>query len=267
MDTGERKLENTHSPLYGFTGNEVKVVGTIDLPVLFGTMPCQVWKIVKFHVISANSSHNAILGRMTISALKAITSIPHLKMKFPTEFRVGEMCGYQAVSRQCYFTTVVPKKQDCDSQTFNEVVQMDPDNIIDIPREPSFSPVGETVEVSIVKNSPDKTVNVGKDLDIEIKEELTKLLREFLDIFAWSPSDMPGIPVDCMMDEIFKKQLGGNLEVYVDDMIAKSKSSNNHCSDLRETFENVRRSNMRLNLLKCSFGLTSGKFLGFLVSQ
>ncbi|XP_074346843.1 uncharacterized protein LOC141685651 [Apium graveolens] len=44
MDTGDRKLENTHSPLYGFTGNEVKVVGTIDLPVLFGTMPCQVIK-------------------------------------------------------------------------------------------------------------------------------------------------------------------------------------------------------------------------------
>ncbi|XP_074354270.1 uncharacterized protein LOC141693150 [Apium graveolens] len=122
MDTGERKLENTHSPLYGFTGNEVKVVGTIDLPVLFGTMPCQIWKIVKFHVISANSSHNAILGRTTISALEAITSIPHLMMKFPTEFGVGEMCGDQAVLRQCYFTTVVPKKQDCDSQTVNEVV-------------------------------------------------------------------------------------------------------------------------------------------------
>ncbi|XP_074362650.1 uncharacterized protein LOC141702951 [Apium graveolens] len=196
MDTGERKLKNTHSPLYGFTGNEVKVVGTTDLPVLFGTMPCQIWKIVKFHVISANSSNNAILGRTTISALEAITSIPHLKMKFPTEFGVGEMCGDQAISRQCYFTTVVPKKQDCDSQTVNEVVQIDPDNIIDIPRELSFSPVGEIVEVSIVENSPDKTVKVGKDLNIQVKDELTRLLREFSDIFARSPSDMPGILVD-----------------------------------------------------------------------
>ncbi|XP_074374340.1 uncharacterized protein LOC141714737 [Apium graveolens] len=67
MDTGDRNLENTHSPLYGFICNEVKVVGTIGMPVLFDTMPCQVWKIVKFHVISANSSHNAILGRTTIS--------------------------------------------------------------------------------------------------------------------------------------------------------------------------------------------------------
>ncbi|XP_074343110.1 uncharacterized protein LOC141680924 [Apium graveolens] len=114
MDTGERKLDNTHSPLYGFTGNEVKVVGTIDFPVLFGTLPCQVWKIVKFHVVSAASSHNAILGRTIISALQAITSIPHLKIKFPMEFGVGEMCGDQAVLCQCYFTTVVHKKQDCE---------------------------------------------------------------------------------------------------------------------------------------------------------
>ncbi|XP_074346591.1 uncharacterized protein LOC141685386 [Apium graveolens] len=70
-----------------------------------------------------------------------------------------------------------------------------------------------------------------------------------------------------MMDEIFKNQLGRNLEVYIDDMIKKSKISSSHSLDLRETFENVRRNNMRLNPLKCSFGLTFGKFLGFLVSQ
>lgn len=86
MDLDERKLENAHTPLYEFTGNEVKVMGTIDLPVLFGSMPCQTWKVMKFHVINASSSYNAILGQTTITALKAITSISHLKMKFPTEF-------------------------------------------------------------------------------------------------------------------------------------------------------------------------------------
>lgn len=40
-----------------------------------------------------------------------------------------------------------------------------------------------------------------------------------------------------------------------------------HVSDLRETFTNIRRHHMRLNPAKCSFGLTSGKFLGFLISQ
>ncbi|XP_074352624.1 uncharacterized protein LOC141691765 [Apium graveolens] len=88
MDLGDRRLENARTPLYGFTGNEVHVVGMVDMPVLFGSPPCQIWKMVKFHVISASSSFNAISGRTTITALRAITSISHLKMKFPTDFGI-----------------------------------------------------------------------------------------------------------------------------------------------------------------------------------
>ncbi|XP_074324199.1 uncharacterized protein LOC141661115 [Apium graveolens] len=106
MDIGDRRLENSRIPLYGFT-----FVGTIDMPVLFGSPPCQVWKVVKFHVISASSSFNAILGRTTITALRAIKSISHLKMKFPTDFGIGEMIGDQATARQCYLTTVSPRKK------------------------------------------------------------------------------------------------------------------------------------------------------------
>ncbi|XP_074347582.1 uncharacterized protein LOC141686446 [Apium graveolens] len=44
VDIGDRKLKDTRdAPLYGFTGNEVKVVGVIDLPVLFGSSPCRTW--------------------------------------------------------------------------------------------------------------------------------------------------------------------------------------------------------------------------------
>lgn len=83
MDLGDRKMSDAKDvPLYGFTGNEVKVVGVIDLPVLFGSPPCQTWQMIKFHVINAISSYNAIMGRTTLSSLKAITSIPHLKMNF-----------------------------------------------------------------------------------------------------------------------------------------------------------------------------------------
>lgn len=70
-----------------------------------------------------------------------------------------------------------------------------------------------------------------------------------------------------MMDTVFGSQIGRNVQVYVDDMITKSKQAHNHVVDLRETFENVRRHNVRLKPTKCSFGLTSGKFLGFLISQ
>ena len=66
---------------------------------------------------------------------------------------------------------------------------------------------------------------------------------------------------------MFKKQIGNNVEVYVDDMLVKSREEENHLDDLRETFNTLRQYNMKLNPSKCAFGVSSGKFLGFIVSQ
>uniref|UniRef100_A0A2N9FQE6 Integrase catalytic domain-containing protein n=1 Tax=Fagus sylvatica TaxID=28930 RepID=A0A2N9FQE6_FAGSY len=60
---------------------------------------------------------------------------------------------------------------------------------------------------------------------------------------------------------------GRNVEVYVDDMLVKSKKDEDHLIDLKETFQTLRRYNMKLNPAKCVFGVSSGKFLGFMVSQ
>jgi len=55
------------------------------------------------------------------------------------------------------------------------------------------------------------------------------------------------------------------MEVYVDDMLVKSKKATDHVAHLDEMFHVLRRYRMKLNLLKCSFGVSSGKFLGFIV--
>ena len=65
---------------------------------------------------------------------------------------------------------------------------------------------------------------------------------------------------------MFSKQIGRNMEVYVDDMLVKSKEELAHLDDLRETFATLRQYQMKLNSSKCVFGVASGKFLGFMVS-
>ena len=57
------------------------------------------------------------------------------------------------------------------------------------------------------------------------------------------------------------------MEVYVDNMLIKSKQEELHLDNLRETFETLRKYQMRLNLTKCVFGVSSSKFLGLMVSQ
>ena len=70
-----------------------------------------------------------------------------------------------------------------------------------------------------------------------------------------------------MMTKIFEPQLDKKIEVYIDDMVVKSKEVPNHMEDLRNIFETLREHKLRLNASKCSFGVGSGKFLGYMVTH
>ena len=70
-----------------------------------------------------------------------------------------------------------------------------------------------------------------------------------------------------LINKMFSKQIGRNMEVYVDDMLIKSKEELAHLDDLKETFTTLKQYQMKLNPAKCVFGVASGKFLGFIVSQ
>ena len=69
------------------------------------------------------------------------------------------------------------------------------------------------------------------------------------------------------MNKMFAQQIGRNVQVYVDDMLVKNQREEDHLEDLRETFDTLRSYNMKLNLGKCAFEVTVGKFLRFMVSQ
>ena len=70
-----------------------------------------------------------------------------------------------------------------------------------------------------------------------------------------------------MMTKMFESQMGKNIEVYIDDMVVKSKIVSKHIGDLTNIFEILRGHKLRLNASKCSFGVDSGKFLGYMVTH
>ena len=61
-------------------------------------------------------------------------------------------------------------------------------------------------------------------------------------------------------------QIGRNAEVYVDDIVIKTRSSDQFIADLTETFENLKKFKWKLNPTKCLFGVSSEKLLAFIVS-
>ena len=70
-----------------------------------------------------------------------------------------------------------------------------------------------------------------------------------------------------LVNHMFRPQIERNVEVYVDDMLVKSLDEERHLDDLQETFDTLRQHQMKLNPNKCAFGVSSRKFLGFMVSQ
>ena len=76
-----------------------------------------------------------------------------------------------------------------------------------------------------------------------------------------------GFTYQRMMTRMFESQLGKNIEIYIDDMVVKSKVVSEHLGDLGIIFEILGKYKLRLNASKCSFGVRSGKFLGYMVTH
>jgi hypothetical protein len=69
------------------------------------------------------------------------------------------------------------------------------------------------------------------------------------------------------MNFIFHDLLGIILEIYIDDVVVKSDSMDNYLADLRLTLQKIRWYGLKMNPLKCVFGVSAGKFLGFIIHE
>jgi hypothetical protein len=69
-----------------------------------------------------------------------------------------------------------------------------------------------------------------------------------------------------IMQNCLGSQIGRNIQVYIDDVVITTRKEESLISDLAETFDNLNRYKLKLNPTKCSFGVSAGQLLGFLVS-
>ncbi|KAK0579704.1 hypothetical protein LWI29_030124 [Acer saccharum] len=193
-----KDLEPFHVPLKGFGGAEVRSLGTVKLPVRFGTAPCRRTILLDFVVVDIhNWPYNALLGRPFLNKARAVTSTYALKIKFPTEFGVGELRGSQEMARRANLSIF---KDKTGMETLNifevdmEVQEDNPENFELDPRDKTSREKEEPTESIILdETKPDKTVKIGARLTEQVKKDVTNLLKEYRGIFTWCHEDMPGI--------------------------------------------------------------------------
>jgi hypothetical protein len=69
------------------------------------------------------------------------------------------------------------------------------------------------------------------------------------------------------MNLIFHELLENTMEIYIDDIVVKSAKFSSHIADLRKAFDKIHRYGLKMNPRKCAFGVSIGKFLGFIIHE
>lgn len=112
LNLREKDLKLVSTPLVSFLGEVMKPLRMITLLVLFSEMPRCAKITVDFLVAKVKFSYINIIGWPIISALAAISSLVHQKMKFSTAQRVGEIKINQVMARKFYVTSLKRKSTD-----------------------------------------------------------------------------------------------------------------------------------------------------------
>ena len=183
MGIGREKLEPVNTYLRGFSGEKVLPLGSIQLVLTLGESPCQATMTAKFLIVDAPSAYNMLLGRPSLSAIKAIPSAYHMMIKFPTVSRVGMVRGDQRVARECYSASM--KQKAVDNVYMDELDMRD--EVLTWP-EPS-----EELELVSLDDDPEHLAYIGSQLAKDLEGLLTQFLRQNKDVFAWKQADMGGI--------------------------------------------------------------------------
>uniref|UniRef100_A0A2N9J973 Integrase catalytic domain-containing protein n=1 Tax=Fagus sylvatica TaxID=28930 RepID=A0A2N9J973_FAGSY len=278
------KLRPMDTPLVGFTGDKVCPIGIVTLPITVGSHPKTVSKTVDFLIVNCPSAYNAIIGRLTLNRLRAVTSTYHLLLKFPTEHRIGEVRGDQLEDGHPEKTTKIganlpPKmkeslvqflknNKDVFAWSHEDMLGINPSIISHkLNVNPFLRPVKQKRRVfalernNTIMEEVDKLLVANFISEVFYPEWLANVVMEKTSFITsrglFCYKVMPfglksaGATYQRLMNRVFHDQIGRNVEVYVDDMLVKSKEEGDHLDDLRETFETLYKYQMKLNPNKC----------------
>ncbi|XP_070007432.1 uncharacterized protein [Nicotiana sylvestris] len=179
---------------------------------------------------------------------------------------INDICG--ALKQMLYDSNMV-QPEECTSQleydedeAFREINR----ELEQFDNKPKPKPnLNEIEPVNLVNSEEIRETMINIHADERNRDPLIQLLFEFKDVFAWvMPFDLKNTGAASMraMTAIFHDMMHQEIEVYMDDVIIKSRMQEDHVRDMRKFFERLRKYDLKLNPAKCAFGVPSGKLLG-----
>nr|KYP55859.1 hypothetical protein KK1_002084 [Cajanus cajan] len=203
LGISEKELVPYDDRLVGFSRERVSTRGYIKLFTRFCFDEQEYRKIqVKYIVVHADTSYNILLGRPSLNMLGAIVSTPHIEMKFPSDKgKILTIHADQKAARECYIASlrITPVKEKPSKSKRVHVVN--PSTLDELPiwdldprrnDEEHVEPTEENIPLQISSHSSQVTY-IGADALEGDRSALRDVIIQNKDLFAWTPSDMPGI--------------------------------------------------------------------------
>ncbi|XP_075658664.1 uncharacterized protein LOC142628442 [Castanea sativa] len=184
-------LSKYDSPLMGFDGHMVISEGQISLPVIMGGRKV----LVTFIVVTSFSPYTAILERPWIHDMEAVPSTLHVKIKFRTEEGITVIRGDQHAARQCLVTVAIEQTKQ------REPVENPPQQQLQDPKGEGTSSAEDLVSIKILLGS-ERSFQIGAGLSNGERVQLLLFLIQNVDVFAWSPYEVPGVDPEFIVHKL-----------------------------------------------------------------
>ncbi|XP_058223017.1 uncharacterized protein LOC131332738 [Rhododendron vialii] len=180
------QLRTASTPLVSFTGAPVWPLGLITLPVRAGSRILE----IEFVVVASPSPYNVILGRTWLHEMQAVASTYHQVVKFVGwNGRQESLRGDQIQSKKCYISTVTNKQSCMEVQC----VAATPIPVIEDVGVPAKQRSTEELIRFSIPGEEGRYFLIGSSLSMDEREEMYQFLMRNIEVFAWTPQDMPGV--------------------------------------------------------------------------
>ncbi|GJY14496.1 reverse transcriptase domain-containing protein [Tanacetum coccineum] len=164
-------VQPCHYPLIGFNGEIISSLGQISLLVKIGDEEHSTLAWMNFVMVRSSSPYNRIIGRPGIKKIQAVPLTTHGMLKFPVAGGILTLKSSKIIPIECAAVSKVEGQPLAISQA-----------------------VEERIKVAIHPEYPEQTIMFGSTLTEDGRSKLCDLLRRNLDVFAWKPADMTGVP-------------------------------------------------------------------------
>ncbi|GKA54938.1 reverse transcriptase domain-containing protein [Tanacetum coccineum] len=224
---------------------------------------------MNFMVVRSPSPYNGIIGRPGVKRIHAIPSTAHGMLKFPMTGRTVTLRSSRIVLLECTMVSGPGTQQPVINQVIEEKIK---DLNKACPKDgyplPKIDWKVESLYGYPFKCFLDAYKGYHQIKMVKEDEEKTAFITT-QGIFCYAKMSFElknaGATYQHLVDKAFQKQIGQNLEVYLDDLIIKSRTEQEVIRDIEEMFKTIREINMKLNPKKCTFGMREGTFLGYKV--